>query len=71
MGEREVLLLIKAISFDFINAELGGWIVGLCEKAVKGHSLLGRRVIKDVVERERGAKHNLELCEEIEKKFLK
>ena len=59
---KEALFLIKVVEFNFANQELGNLFSSLFEKVSKSHGELGRKVVVQILERERSAKRNVELC---------
>jgi hypothetical protein len=59
---KEALFLIKAVEFNFTNLNLGTLVSTLFEKVSKSHGELGRKIVISILERERQAKRNVELC---------
>ena len=59
---KEALFLIKIVEFNFANQDLGNLVSNLFEKVSKCHGELGRKVVVQILERERSAKRNVELC---------
>lgn len=59
---KEALFLIKAVEFNFTNQDLGNLITSLFEKVAKSHGEQGRKIVAEILARERQAKRNVELC---------
>lgn len=59
---KEALFLIKAVEFNFASVDLGKSVSDLFEKVSKCHGEQGRKIVLQILERERQSKRNVELC---------
>lgn len=58
-------MLFKSINFDFVSADLTKEVLRVAESLLANHGQLARDVVATVLEKEKLAKHNPELCSQL------
>ena len=62
---KEAVLLAKVVEFDFMDEGVGKLIIGVFGRLAKEHGEAAKKILREVVNREKLAKRNVELCDRI------